>query len=79
MHTEVRTYLARAVVDEEYLLHQGSLTGFKVSLNVGTENHTVPWDTVLEHVPAVGSNVVTPSGCYIIVILSSVLLGKEAT
>lgn len=41
MHTEVHTYLAHAVVNEEYILHKVSLTGFKVSLKTGTENYIV--------------------------------------
>lgn len=31
MQTKVHMYLAHAVIDEEYILHKGSLTGFKVS------------------------------------------------
>lgn len=79
MHTEVHVYLAHAVVNEEYILHKGSLTEFKVSLKMGRGNHIVHWDTIMEQVPAVCSNFVTPSGRYVIGILSCVLLGQEVT
>lgn len=41
MHTEVHMYLAHAVVNEEYILHKGTLTEFKVSLKMGRGNHIV--------------------------------------
>lgn len=39
--TEVHMYLAHAVVNEEYIVHKVSLTEFKVSLKMSTENHMV--------------------------------------
>lgn len=41
VYTKVHMYLAHAVVNEEYIVHKLSLTEFKVSLKMSTENHMV--------------------------------------
>lgn len=74
MHTEVHMCLVHAVVNEKCTLHKVYLTGIKVSLKMGTEScfRTQFLTKSLQYVLTLQCH----QGRYIIVIMSSVLLGK---